>query len=76
MIYRITAINTQMLTSQCSLYHESLPIVEDCSCLQSLGLGGNEIQDEGMKKLADALKTNTRLTSLGLGGNQIGQLAW
>ena len=43
-----------------------------CS-LQSLGLGGNDIHDEGAIHLAQALKTNTRLCSLGLGGNQIGR---
>jgi len=42
--------------------------------LQSLGLGGNEIQDEGIKILAASLKTNSRLRSLGLGGNQIGEI--
>ena len=51
-------------------------LIEDCSYLQSLGLGGNDIQDEGVKILANALKSNTRLKSLGLGGNQIGQLTW
>ena len=51
-------------------------LTEDCSYLQSLGLGGNDIQDDGVKILANALKSNTRLKSLGLGGNQIGQLAW
>lgn len=51
-------------------------IIEDSSNLQSLGLGGNDIQDEGIKILAATLKSNTRLRSLGLGGNQIGQLAW
>lgn len=44
--------------------------------MQSLGLGGNDIQDEGVKILANALKSNTKLRSLGLGGNQIGQLTW
>ena len=43
-----------------------------CS-LQSLGLGGNDIHDEGAIHLAQALKTNMRLCSLGLGGNQIGR---
>ena len=43
-----------------------------CS-LQSIGLGGNDIHDEGASHLANALKTNTRLRSLGLGGNQIGE---
>ncbi len=38
-----------------------------------MGLGGNEIHDEGVQHLADALKTNTNLKSLGLGGNLIGQ---
>ena len=51
-------------------------LAEDCSYLQSVGLGGNDIQDEGVKILANALKSNTRLKSLGLGGNQIGKLAW
>lgn len=41
-----------------------------CS-LQSIGLGGNEIRDEGAIHLAEALKVNTGLKSLGLGGNQI-----
>ena len=41
-------------------------------CLQSLGLGGNEIHDEGAIHLALALRANRRLRSLGLGGNQIG----
>ena len=41
-------------------------------CLQSLGLGGNEIHNEGAAHLALALRTNRRLRSLGLGGNQIG----
>ena len=45
-----------------------------CS-LQSMGLGGNEIHDEGAIHLVQALKTNTRLRSLGLGGNQIGKRA-
>ena len=40
-------------------------------CLQSLGLGGNEIHDEGVAHLALALRNNRRLRSLGLGGNQI-----
>ena len=43
-----------------------------CS-LQSIGLGGNDIHDEGAIHLAKALKTNTQLRSLGLGGNQIGK---
>lgn len=43
-------------------------------CLQSLGLGGNEIHDEGVARLALALQANRRLRSLGLGGNQIGIL--
>lgn len=42
-------------------------------CLQSLGLGGNEVHDEGATHLAAALKANKRLRSLGLGGNQIGK---
>ena len=42
------------------------------SRLKSLGLGGNEIHDEGAGHLANALKLNTRLESLGLGGNLIG----
>lgn len=41
--------------------------------MKSLGLGGNEIHDEGATYLAEALKRNTRLESLGLGGNLIGQ---
>ena len=41
-------------------------------CLQSLGLGGNEIHNEGAAHLALALRVNRRLRSLGLGGNQIG----
>lgn len=41
-------------------------------CLQSLGLGGNEIHNEGVTHLALALQANRRLRSLGLGGNQIG----
>ena len=40
-------------------------------CLQSLGLGGNEIHDEGASHLALALRANRRLRSLGLGGNKI-----
>ena len=44
------------------------------SNLQSIGLGGNEIHDEGAGHLADALKINTKLKSLGLGGNLIGWL--
>ena len=43
-----------------------------CS-LQSIGLGGNDIHDEGASHLAKALMTNTQLRSLGLGGNQIGE---
>lgn len=42
------------------------------SNLQSLGLGGNEIHDDGAVHLADSLKGNTKLKSLGLGGNLIG----
>ena len=41
--------------------------------LSSLGLGGNEIHDDGAVHLADALKANSKLKSLGLGGNLIGQ---
>lgn len=40
--------------------------------LQSIGLGGNDIHDEGAIHLAKALLANTQLRSLGLGGNQIG----
>ena len=54
--------------------HHYFPSLAGNVCnLQSLGLGGNDIHDEGAIHLAQALKTNTRLCSLGLGGNQIGR---
>ena len=59
------------------LHHvaNNLCVVGNMCSLQSLGLGGNEIHDEGVIHLVQALKTNTRLRSLGLGGNQIGKTA-
>ena len=41
--------------------------------MQSIGLGGNNISDDGASHLAQALKSNTKLSSLGLGGNTIGK---
>ena len=49
-------------------------LTEDQCHLQSIGLGGNDIQDEGAVLLATALKSNTHLQCLGLGGNQICEL--
>lgn len=49
-----------------------LTVTGNMCCLQSLGLGGNEIHNEGVTHLALALQANRRLRSLGLGGNQIG----
>ena len=46
------------------------------SCLRSIGLGGNDIHDEGVEHLANALKSNSKLQSLGLGGNQIGMCGY
>ena len=43
----------------------------DFCSLQSIGLGGNDIHDEGALHLAEALKVNKQLKSLGLGGNQV-----
>ena len=43
------------------------------SRLKSIGLGGNEIHDDGAMYLASALRSNMRLESLGLGGNLIGR---
>lgn len=43
----------------------------DFCSLQSIGLGGNDIHDEGALHLAKALKVNKQLKSLGLGGNQV-----
>ena len=54
-------------------HHVHVPpgLTEDQCPLQSIGLGGNDIQDEGAALLATALKSNTHLQCLGLGGNQI-----
>ena len=49
----------------------SIGLSDDQCHLQSIGLGGNDIQDEGAVLLATALKANTHLQCLGLGGNQI-----
>ena len=53
----------------------SLSVSDDQCPLQSIGLGGNDIQDDGAVHLASALKSNTQLKSLGLGGNQICELS-
>ena len=53
------------------MYCVSDVFTDDQCPLQSIGLGGNEIQDEGAARLAAALKSNTQLRCLGLGGNQI-----
>ena len=45
--------------------------IGDLCSLQSIGLGGNEIHDEGAIHLARALKVNKQLKSLGLGGNEV-----
>ena len=48
-------------------------MIGNISRLKSIGLGGNEIHDDGAMYLAKALKSNMRLESLGLGGNLIGK---
>ena len=55
------------------VFHYNNNNTGDTTSLQSVGLGGNDIHDEGATHLAHALKTNTKLRSLGLGGNQIGK---
>lgn len=51
--------------------HMTFTLLGNACGLQSIGLGGNEIRDEGATHLAEALKVNSGLKSLGLGGNQI-----
>jgi len=59
-----------MLDIKLDYLHNFPPTANLCS-LQSIGLGGNEIRDEGAHHLAQSLRFNTTLRSLGLGGNQI-----
>lgn len=51
----------------------TLCLQDDGCILQSIGLGGNGIGDQGVSHITKALWTNTFLESLGLGGNGIGK---
>jgi len=51
----------------------TLRLQDDGCILQSIGLGGNGIGDQGVSHITKALWTNTFLESLGLGGNGIGK---
>ena len=75
LLHAVLACNTWLTHGLCCclLCCALLGCADDGCDLQSLGLGGNGITDQGAEKFARALWTNTRLESLGLGGNEISQ---
>uniref|UniRef100_UPI00358F1064 NACHT, LRR and PYD domains-containing protein 12-like n=1 Tax=Myxine glutinosa TaxID=7769 RepID=UPI00358F1064 len=58
----------ELRLSSCKLSTKSGPMLRDLKNLEVLDLSLNPIGDEGLKRLMEALKSQTKLRTLGLGG--------
>ncbi|CAF3752751.1 unnamed protein product [Rotaria sordida] len=74
-IERLMRCEVSWIDKQCRLTQRSIDEMVDNTddmTLTTLSLNENQIEDEGAKRLADALRHNTTLTILNLKDNQIG----